>query len=120
MTLSNLASAIPPLVPLSHASLSQLLTPRLGLFVTLVVILVARYVRSPWRKVPPGPKGLPILGNALQLQNKDWMYEKECKRKFGSSNSVFFANSMTLQIYHRTFRTYHVFECPWPAHYRFT
>jgi hypothetical protein len=88
MTLNNLGS-LPPLGTLSHDSLSQSLTPRLGLFVSLVIILVAQYVRSPWRKVPPGPKGLPVLGNALQLQNKDWMYEKDCKRKFGSSNSTF-------------------------------
>ncbi len=66
--------------------LSQLLTTYLGLTATLVIILVAQYVRSPWRKVPPGPKGLPILGNALQLQNKSWMFESECKRKFGPSN----------------------------------
>ena len=96
------AGAIPPetLGSLSHASLSQVLTPRLGLIATLVVILVAQYVRSPWRRVPPGPKGLPILGNALQLQNKDWMYGKECKRKFGSSDSTFFA--LHFRIYHRT------------------
>jgi hypothetical protein len=71
---------------LLHASPSYLPTPRLGLIATLVVILVVQYLRSPWRRVPPGPKGLPILGNALQLQNKDWMYTKECKQKFGSSN----------------------------------
>ena len=78
-----------PLGPLSYASLSQLLTPSLGLIASLVAILVAQYVRSPWRKVPPGPKGLPILGNALQLQDKGWMFGRECKRKFGSSNCAF-------------------------------
>jgi hypothetical protein len=88
MSLNDLAGVTPLLGSLPRGSLSQLLTPRLGLFVTLFIILVTRYVRSPWRKVPPGPKGLPILGNALQLWNKDWMYEKECKQKFGSSNSI--------------------------------
>ena len=71
------------------ASLSHLLTPRLIFIATLVTILVIQYERSPWRKVPPGPKGLPILGNAFQLQNKGWMFGRECKLEFGSSNSIF-------------------------------
>ena len=73
---------------------SLLLSPRftlhLILIVTLVIILVTQYIRSPWRKVPPGPKGLPILGNALQLKNKDWMFSRECKRNFGLSDSFFY------------------------------
>ena len=120
MTLDdNAAGAIAPLSSLLLASLSELLTPRLGLIATLVGILVVQYARSPWRRVPPGPMGIPILGNALQLQNKDWMFGYECKRKFGSSDSVFFTDSMGLRIYHITLRTYHVFECPWPAHHCF-
>jgi hypothetical protein len=77
------------LLCLSLAALSQLLEPPFGFILCLVVILVAQYVTSPWRKVPPGPKGLPILGNALQLKDKQWMFEKDCKRKFRMSNSVF-------------------------------
>ena len=71
-------------------SLSKYLTTCLVLTATLIAVLVAHYVRSPWRKVPPGPKGLPILGNALQLQNKGWMFESECKQKFGPSKKLFF------------------------------
>jgi hypothetical protein len=76
---------------LSLPALSQLLAPPTSftLILCLVVILAARYITSPWRKVPPGPKGLPILGNALQLKDKQWMFEKDCKRKFRMSNSIF-------------------------------
>ena len=73
---------------LSFATLSQLLTPRVSSIFILVIILAIQYARSPWRKVPPGPKGLPLLGNALQLKDKRWMFEKDCKQKFGTSEPI--------------------------------
>jgi hypothetical protein len=85
----------PNLYCLSFAVLSQISTARIGSILSLLIILVVKYVRSPWRKVPPGPKGLPILGNALQLMDKRWMFEKDCKRKFGTSYFFFFL-SLTL------------------------
>ena len=98
MTLDNSpAGATAPLSFFCLASFSQILTLRLGLIVVLFVILLVQYVRSPWRRVPPGPKGLPILGNALQLQDKGWMFGREYKRKFGLSDP-FFADSETLRI----------------------
>jgi len=74
---------------LSFAAVSRLLTPRLGFILSLVIILVAKYTTSPWRKVPPGPKGLPILGNILQLKDKRWMFDKPCKQNFRMSNFMF-------------------------------
>jgi len=94
-TASTFGLAFPHLHWLSFAAFSQLLMPAIP---GLAIILAAQYTRSPWRRVPPGPRGLPILGNALQLRDKRWMFDKDCKKKFGTSNSNF-SNSLTLQAY---------------------
>ncbi|KAI9444581.1 cytochrome P450 [Lactarius indigo] len=59
-------------------------TSRGGLAVVLgiVLILVVRYSTSPWRRVPPGPQGLPLIGNALELQDKVWLFQRDCKKKY--------------------------------------
>ncbi|KAH9065218.1 hypothetical protein EDB87DRAFT_1535199, partial [Lactarius vividus] len=46
-----------------------------------VVHLVVRYARSPWRSVPPGPRNLPIFGNAFLFSNKSWMFRQDCKQR---------------------------------------
>ena len=66
---------LPPDYPLPGLAIDHI-----GLLVSLLaVVLAVRYVRSPWRSVPPGPRGLPILGNALQLKDKTWMVRRDCK-----------------------------------------
>jgi len=42
-----------------------------------------RYFRSPWRRLPPGPKGLPLLGNALQLGQRQWLMFSALRKSFG-------------------------------------
>ena len=55
-----------------------------GALLGLLAIFVVYYARSPWRKLPPRPRGLPIIGNALQLMDKDWLISKGCKERFGT------------------------------------
>ena len=56
-----------------------------GLAAAAVVIIAVRYVRSPWRKLPPGPPGLPFLGHAIEFANteKQWLRFSEWRKVYG-------------------------------------
>ena len=64
-----------------------------GFALGLVITLFVGYTRSPWRRLPLGPRRLPILGNALHLRDKSWLLSKDCKQRFGE-----FPNRVTKDI----------------------
>ena len=54
-----------------------------GILLALLIVFVVSYARSPWRKLPPSPRRMPIIGNALQLLDINWLTSKGCKDRFG-------------------------------------
>ena len=55
-----------------------------GATVGFVIFLATRYLQSPWRKLPPGPRGLPLIGSALELRSHTWLTFVKWKKEFGA------------------------------------
>ena len=84
-----LASMLTALRPLSSLSIIQSLLAIVTAYLVIKVLLSIN-AKGP---LPPGPRGLPVLGNIFQVPKFQWLKYTEWKEVFGNlfSLSVSFA-----------------------------
>lgn len=70
------------------------LTSLVGLL-TLVFLFVHRYSNSKKSKLPPSPRGWPIIGNALQIGHFPWLQMTRWSEQLGIRFSVSMCNILT-------------------------
>jgi hypothetical protein len=55
----------------------------IGILLCSVILYVVRHFTSPYRKLPPGPRGYPIIGNILRFQQNPWLKFAEWRKLYG-------------------------------------
>ncbi|KAI0295617.1 cytochrome P450 [Multifurca ochricompacta] len=80
-----------------------------GVLLTLLLVFITSYLKSPWRKLPPSPPRIPIVGNMSRLKNKKWLFSSDCKGRF---SEVMYLDAMGRQtiVFNSLKSAYNVLE----------
>jgi len=55
----------------------------IGAILGLIVLYTARYLASPYRKLPQGPRGYPIIGNIIEIRAGQCFMFSKWQKKYG-------------------------------------
>ncbi len=55
----------------------------IGAILGFIVLYTARYLASPYRKLPPGPRGYPIIGSLIEMRASQVFKFSEWQKKYG-------------------------------------
>jgi hypothetical protein len=66
-------------LPVDHST-ALVATPLFG----FILLLITRLAQRTSRNLPPGPKGLPIVGDVRRIVDKDWLASPERRDEYGA------------------------------------
>ncbi len=76
-----------------------------------ILWLITRLAQRAFRNLPPGPKGLPIVGDVFHIADQDWLASPQRRDEYGD-----IPHSQCLQKpAHVPFRRDDVYKRPWPG-----
>ena len=78
-------------------------------FVGFVFWLIARLAQKSFRTLPPGPKGLPLVGDVLHITDHDWLASPQRKEEYGDIQH----SNCFHKVAHIPFRRDDVCRCSW-------